>query len=363
MKVALVYDRVNKWGGAERVLLALHSLFPDAPLYTSVYNSETAGWADEIKVITSFLQNLPFAKKAHEFYPLLMPAAFESFNFDVYDLVISVTSEAAKGILTKPHTKHICYCLTPTRYLWSGYDEYFTNKALKLLSTPAVKYLREWDKVSSARPDAFISISQEVQSRVKKYYGRDSEVIHPPVSLFEGVDKVEKLESHADYYLVVSRLVPYKRVDLAIKACNKLKKKLIIIGTGSEEAYLRSIAGPTIQFIGYVSDDVLRQFYVSSKALLFPGLEDFGITMVEAQGLGVPVIAYGKGGASEIVIDQKTGILFQRQSIESLSEAIIRREQMNFHIHDLYEQAHLFSSTRFEKEMKKYIANYFANLR
>ncbi len=164
MKVALVYDRVNKWGGAERVLLVLHELFPDADLYTSVYNKERAKWAKIFSVVPSFLQEFPFAKDAHEFYPLLMPAAFESFNFDDYDLVISVTSEAAKGIITKPQTLHICYCLTPTRYLWSGYDEYFTSPLEKILSYPAISYLRKWDRVASSRPDVFVAISKEVSS-------------------------------------------------------------------------------------------------------------------------------------------------------------------------------------------------------
>jgi len=163
MKVALVYDRVNKWGGAERVLLALHELFPDAPLYTSVYNKDKTKWAKVFDIRTSFLQEFPFAKEAHELYPLLMPAAFESFNFDEFDLVISITSEAAKGIITKPHTRHICYCLTPTRYLWSGYKEYFQNGLSKILSLPAITYLRHWDRVASTRPDAYIAISHEVQ--------------------------------------------------------------------------------------------------------------------------------------------------------------------------------------------------------
>jgi len=360
MKVALVYDRVNKWGGAERVMLALHQLFPDAPLFTSVYNPETAGWADDIKVIPSFLQHAPFAKKAHELYPVLMPIAFESFSFDEFDLVISVTSEAAKGIITKPQTRHICYCLTPTRYLWSGYKEYFSQKFIKILSYPAVSYLRSWDKVSCTRPDAYIAISNEVKERIKKYYHSDSEIIHPPVSLFEGVSEVEKNKKEGEYYLVVSRLVPYKRVDLAIKACNKMRKKLIIIGKGSEEKYLRSIAGQTITFIGYVSDDVLRQYYVSAKALLFPGLEDFGITMVEALGFGIPVIAYNKGGAKDIIKNKRTGILFDRQSRESLSEAILLSEKIKFSSIELQKHAYTFSQEIFKRRMTEYIANVFA---
>src|SRR3989338_4440016 len=183
MKVALVYDRVNKWGGAERVLLALHKIFPDAPLYTSVYDNDKAPWAKVFKIKTSFLQNFPFASQNHEFYAPLMPLVFESFSFDEYDLVISVTSEAAKGILTKPQTKHICYCLTPTRYLWSGYEDYFKNPILRFISKQVVFYLRFWDKIASQRPDVLIAISKEVQKRIKKYYDRDSSIIYPPLML------------------------------------------------------------------------------------------------------------------------------------------------------------------------------------
>src|SRR5579883_623792 len=223
MKVALVYDRINKWGGAERVLLALHEIFPDAPLYTSVYNPELAPWAKDFTVKTSFLQNFPYASSHHEMLATLMPIAFESFSFDEYDLVISVTSEAAKGIITPPHTKHICICLTPTRYLWSGYDTYFSNSTFKLLTKPIVQYLRTWDKTVAQRPDAYIAISEEVQRRIKKYYERDSVVIYPPLSLTSHVAPFKKKRKHilrkkttGNYFLIVSRLVPYKRVDIAV---------------------------------------------------------------------------------------------------------------------------------------------------
>lgn len=185
MRVAIVYDRVNKWGGAERVLLTLHEMFPSAPLYTSVYNPNSAAWAKVFpKIYTSFLQNFPLAKSSHELYAVLMPLAFESFDFDKYDLVVSVTSEAAKGIITKPGTKHICYMLTPTRYLWSGYEVYFKNPILKFISKPVINYLRSWDKVAASRPDEIIAISTEVQKRIKKYYNRESKIIFPPATAF-----------------------------------------------------------------------------------------------------------------------------------------------------------------------------------
>jgi glycosyltransferase involved in cell wall biosynthesis len=271
VKVALVYDRLNKWGGAERVLLTLHKLFPLAPLYTSVYDRKKAPWADVFNVRTSFLQKLPFAMN-HELFAALMPLVFESFNFDEFDLVISVTSEAAKGIITKPQTKHICYCLTPTRYLWSGYDEYFKNPLLRLISKPAVWYLKFWDKIAAQRPDAFIAISKEIQLRIKKYYGRQSSLVYPPVtfdarkwnlevrtlklenrslihpqiSSVKGLASSFKPQASKDYFLIVSRLVPYKKIDLAIKTFNKLKLPLKIIGTGAEMKRLKAMAGPAI---------------------------------------------------------------------------------------------------------------------
>ena len=184
LKIAVVYDRVNKWGGAERVLLTLHEMFPDAPLYTSVYDERSAPWAKVFpKVYTSFLQKIPFAKSNHEYLGWLMPMVFEQFDFGEYDLVISVTSEAAKGIITRPGTMHICYLLTPTRYLWSGYEGYFKNPFLRFFSKPVINYLRAWDKIAAMRPDKIIAISTEVRRRIKKYYGRDSEIVFPPCKI------------------------------------------------------------------------------------------------------------------------------------------------------------------------------------
>jgi glycosyltransferase involved in cell wall biosynthesis len=359
MKVALVYDRVNKWGGAERVLLALHELFPEAPLYTSVHNVESSSWAKVFRIIPSFVQQLPYAKKAHEFYPLFMPGAFETFQFDEYDLVISVTSEAAKGIITKPQTIHICYCLTPTRYLWSGYQEYFTSKLSRIFAFPAISYLRKWEKVGASRPDAFIAISAEVKDRISKYYSRNSEVIHPPVSL---VSEKKRRVKREEYYLVVSRLVSYKRIDLAIRACNQLKRKLVIVGTGSQEKKLKSIAGPTITFVGSVTENQLKEYYAKCKAFLFPGREDFGITMVEAMSYGAPVIAYSQGGALDIIVADKTGVLFDEQNTESLVAAMRKFEKMSFLPAVLMEQAELFSKDIFHAKMLSYLQRYFAKL-
>lgn len=360
MKVALVYDRINKWGGAERVLLALHELFPDAPLFTSVHNKKKAKWIRDLSITPSFLQDFPFAKDAHELYPLLMPAAFEQFNLDDFDVVISVTSESAKGIITKPHTIHICYCLTPTRYLWSGYEEYFNKKIIRFLSYPATWYLRKWDKIASKRPDVFVAISEEVNRRIKTYYQLESEIIHPPVDLFLHRQQ-KKIVEKKNYFLVVSRLVSYKRIDIAIDSCNELKIPLKIVGVGSQYHALRKKAGPTIEFLGEVSDEKLRLLYEEAQALLFPGFEDFGIVMVEALGHGTPVIAYSKGGAKDIITHKKSGILFSEQTSRSLSQAIREFKKSNFKRSDLYKDAFRFKKGIFLKKILKLVNDRLQN--
>lgn len=354
MKIALVYDRVNKWGGAERVLLALHEMFPDAPLYTAVYDENKAPWAKVFpKIHTSFLQHVPFAKSNHELFGWLMPFVFESFNFDKYDLVISVTSEAAKGIITKPCTKHICYMLTPTRYLWSHYDLYFKNKFLRFVSKPFINHLKNWDKVAVQRPDEIIAISTEVKKRIKKYYKRDTEVIFPPV---KNLNKDNEFLNNRNYYLIVSRLVPYKRVDLAVKAFNKLKLPLIIVGTGSQSDSLRLMANNNIKFVGQVSEEELIKYYKGAKALIMPQEEDFGITAVEAQSFGIPVIAFKKGGVLDTVIEKKTGIFFLRQEVDSMVAAVAQfNERPEYYRPSLVENANRFSEKVFKQKLEEFI--------
>lgn len=364
MKVAIVYDRVNKWGGAERILLVLRKIFPYADLYTSVLNKDKAPWVKKFrKRRTSFLQNFPLSNY-HQLYATLMPIAFESFNFDSYDLVISVTSEAAKGIITKTKTKHICICLTPTRYLWSGYNHYFRNPLLRFISKPIISYLRNWDKIAAQRPDLYIAISQEVRKRIKKYYGRNSKVIYPPIdpafSSLASSYQFEKLgasEPEArSYFLVVSRLVPYKRVDIAIKACNKLKLPLKIVGTGSQEWFLKLISGPTIQFLDRVSDEKLIDLYRNCNASISPGIEDFGLSMAEAQSLGAPVIAFRKGGALEIVKEGKTGEFFNEQNPDSLIKVLEKWDNKRYNYNSCVENAEKFSFANFKQEFLKYIS-------
>ena len=357
MKVAIVYDRVNKWGGAERVLLAFHEIFPKAPLYTSVYDPTNASWAKVFpEVVTSFLQKIPFARSHHEFFAPLMPFVFESFDFSDFDLVISVTSEAAKGVKTGGKTLHICYCLTPTRYLWSGYNEYFKDGAFKSVTKPIVSYLRRWDKKAASRPDKIIAISSEVQKRIKKYYQRDSKIIFPPVEL----STKRFIDSKRKYYLVVSRLdYGYKKVDLAIRAFNKLKIPLVIVGTGREERKLKKMAKSNIFFAGKVSEEELHRLYSAARALIMPQEEDFGIVSIEAQSFGIPVIAYKKCGALDTIIPGKTGLLFDNQTIDSLEESVKLFEKKDNTIKsiDCINNAKRFSKGRFEKEFVDFVKN------
>lgn len=355
MKTAIVYDRVNKWGGAEKVLLALHDIFPDAPLFTSIFHSGKAQWANVFPdVKTSFLQKIPFVKDKHHLIPYLMPVAFESFDFNDYDLVISVTSEAAKGIITGPKTIHVCYCLTPTRYLWSGKDDYFGNKPFRLIASPAVRYLKSWDKIASRRPDKVIAISSAVKERIKKYYGIESEVIFPPVDVesFKPKKDIEK----KDYYLVVARLVPYKKTDLVVKTFNELSAPLVIVGKGSDEGRLKRMANKNITFKGFVSEKELVGYYQEARALIFPQEEDFGITAVEAQAAGTPVIAYKKGGALDTVTDGKTGVFFDNQKVNCVCEAVKRFDKMRFISKDLVKNAQRFEKNNFKKQFSDLIS-------
>lgn len=356
LRVALVYDRINKWGGAERILLLLHEMFPRAPIYTSVYDPQAASWANKLDIRTSFLESIPYARRHHEFFALLMPFAFESFDFSNFDLVISLSSEAAKGIITPPHTKHISICLTPTRYLWSEYDLYFKNEPFKYMTLPLVWYLRRWDKSAAKRPDLYIAISKTVQDRIKKYYGLDSKIIYPPLFLDKEIKKKSHLKNEG-YFLIVSRLsrfTPHKRIEIAIKAANKLQLKLKIVGDG-DLTYFKKLAGPTVEIIGKVSDQDLIKYYAGCSALVFPGVEDFGLVMVEAQAYGKPVIAYRKGGATEIIQEGKTGEFFNFPSVSSLVKTLKSFDTRKYNRTDCIANAQRFNKKRFMIQLENYI--------
>ncbi|MEK7533188.1 MAG: glycosyltransferase [Patescibacteria group bacterium] len=332
MNVALVYDRVNKWGGAERVLLALHKIWPTAPLFTAVYDKKRASWADVFRVHPSFLQRIPFAKYAHESLLGLTPIAFESFTFDEYDVVLSVTSAEAKNVITKPDTLHICYCLTPTRYLWSGFTQYMNQPGFGIWSWGAAiglrslaPVLRAWDIVAASRPDYYIAISHRVKKRIEMYYHREViDVIYPPVDTTRFQRRrAGRGTKKGSYFLTVSRLVSYKRLDVLIHAFNHLGLPLIIIGDGRQKRELSGIAQSNIQFIDrHLTDSELVRYYEGCRAFVYAADEDFGLAAAEAQAIGIPVIAYRQSGVAEIVKDHVSGILFEHQTADSLIQAV-----------------------------------------
>jgi glycosyltransferase involved in cell wall biosynthesis len=366
MKVALVYDRVNKWGGAERVLLALHEIYPNAPLYTAVYNRKETSWASVFpRVIPSFLQNFPFASKYHEAYPCLMPLAFESFNFDPFDVVISVTSEAAKGIITKPKTLHICYCLTPTRYLWSGYFHYKDSPRYGILN-PLVKpfiplvasELRIWDRIAAERPDFYLAISENVAQRINKYYRRKAVIIYPGVDLAKWQLTKKK---RGDYFLVVSRLISAKRIDLVIEAFNTLGWPLKIIGDGSEMSSLKRRAHSNIDFLGQnLTDAKLKVYYQNCRALIFPGEEDFGLVSLEAQACGTPVIGYRSGGILETIENGVTGELFYPQTKEVLIRLLKKINLQKYEPASCRKNAERFDKEKFIVKFKQFVEDKWA---
>jgi len=366
MKIAFVYDRVNKFGGAERVLLALHKIWPQAPLYTAVYNREKAEWADVFKVNTTFLNRFSFMSDKHEILALFTPVAFESLSFESYDIVLSIASADAKGISTSPKTLHVCYCLTPTRYLWSGFDVYRQEPGVGLFNGFArsmMNYffvpLRLWDYVAAQRPDYYIAISNHVAKRIRKYYNRYAQTLYPPVDT--SVFRPKKTPS-GNYFLVVSRLVPYKRIDYVIKAFNRIKKPLIIIGNGSDKSRLKSLAGKTITFIdGNLTDEKLAWYYRKSRALIFGGEEDFGLTSVEVQACGRPVIALATGGVSESIIPSQTGELYDIPTVDSLLAAVTRFEQKYYDSSKCTENARRFAKDTFQNGMKSTIEKLYKN--
>lgn len=360
MRVAFVYDRVNKMGGAERVLLALHELYPHAPLFTSVYDPKGAPWAYDFDVRTTFLNHIPFFRQHHEYIPWLMPFAFESLSFDGFDLVISITSAEAKGIITKPETRHICYCLTPTRYLWSGYETYLNqtkNTVTGYFLFQLAPALRKWDLIAKERPDRYIAISKHVANRISKYYAKQADcVIYPPVDtdfFHPGDGKRQK----GKYYLVVSRLVSYKRIDIIVETCSRMQLPLVVIGSGVELPTLKKIAGTTVRFItNNLTDSELLDYYQNCRAFIFSADEEFGIAAAEAQATGKPIVAFGTGGSAEIVEDGITGILYQQQSGKALEEALKTCESVEWNEQRIRKNALRFSKKRFKEEFMRYIS-------
>jgi glycosyltransferase involved in cell wall biosynthesis len=362
-RIALVHDWLTGMRGGERCLEVFCELFPQADLYTLLHmQGSVSARIEKMPIKTSFIQNLPFSKRGYRKYLPLFPMAIESFNLKEYDFILSCSHCVAKGIIPPPNALHVSYMLTPMRYAWDMYEDYFGKSRNRLIPL-FIHYLRMWDVTSSQRIDNFLCISKHVQDRITKYYRRDAEILHPPVetSRFRLGNKKE------DFFLIVSSLVTYKRIDLAIEAFNRLGYPLSIIGSGPEEKRLRKLAKANVKFMGWQQDRVVAENYSRCRALVFPGEEDFGIVPLEAMGSGKPVIAYARGGILETVIsyDQPhesakapTGIFFQEQNVDSLIDIVKRFERIEkeFDPSAIRRHAAQWDRAIFKEKIKKSIA-------
>lgn len=358
MRVALIHYWLVNWRGGEKVLSALAELFPTADIFTHVYAPGVL--PPELcqhRITTTFIGRLPRATRWYKGYLPLMPMALENLDLREYDLVISSESGPAKNVITRPDAVHVCYCHSPMRYLWDMAPEYRAGMSLpaRILSTPVAHYLRLADVASAQRVDAFAANSAFVAKRIRKYYRREAQVIHPPV----GTDFFTPgKEARKNYYLVAGQLVGYKRVDLAVTACTDLNLPLVVAGEGPEEAKLKRMSGPSVRFTGRVSDEDLRELMRSCRALIFPGVEDFGLIPVEAMACGTPVVAIEAGGALETVLPGRTGIFFKEQSVESLKDALVllEREGYGFDQSTLRLHAESFDRNAFFQNMAAFLS-------
>lgn len=360
MKVAIVCDWLTNVGGAEKVLLEIHRLYPNAPIYTSKYSPRKIPWFKDADIRTGWLKIFPVFLR--RFLGPLRQRWFSRLDLTKYDLVISVTGAEAKAVSRlKSGAKHISYCHAPTQYYWQLYDTYMKNPGFGLLN-PLVRFffkflvkpLREADYESAQRVDEFITISDYAKELIKKYYEREATVIHPPVEV-ESFHYESK--TFQDYYIVTSRQVNWKRLDLAVRACMALKRELLVVGEGAEHKHLVKIAQNSnfVKFIPLVGREKLAELLGNAKGYIFPSLEPFGIAPVEALSAGCPVIAFGKGGALDYIKDDKNGVLFEKQTVGSLKEAILKFEKINFDRKKVSKTAKKFSVDRFDQEMKEFI--------
>jgi glycosyltransferase involved in cell wall biosynthesis len=354
-KIALIHDWLNGMRGGEKVLEVITDIFPDSDIFTLLLDENKI--SQKIlshKITTSFIQRLPFWRSKYRSYLPFFTRAIERFDLSEYDLVISISHCVAKGAIPAKNAMHICYCLSPVRYVWQFYDQYFGRNPLKrLVLKPFLNKIRRWDYESCSRVNQFVAISKTVAERIKKFYGREADIIYPPVdtAYFTPAEK----PSREDYFLVVSALVPYKRIDLAVGAFNKLGLPLRIVGNGPELKKLKRMASDNIVFEGWLSDDEVRERYRSCRALIFPGEEDFGLTPIEANACGAPVIAFRKGGVVESVVDGVTGIFFDEQTEDSLIEAVKKFEISKFDINACRAQSLKFDTEVFKEKFSDYI--------
>lgn len=358
MKIALVHDHLVQDGGAEQVLKALCELYAQAPVFTIVADKKsTHKFFNDKKIIPSFLQRFPLGIKRYQWWLFIMPAAIESHNLMDYDLVISSASSFAKGVITNSSAKHVCYCHTPTRYLWNDSHNYLkelkVNWLIKRVLPLTLHKLRVWDRLAADRVDYFIANSQTVKDRIKKYYNRDSQVIYPPVE----IDKFHISDKPKKYFLAGGRLVPYKRFDLVVKAFSRLGMPAKIFGIGPEARRLKKIAKPNVEFLGRVSDERKAELYADCLAYINPQEEDFGITAIEAMASGRPVIAYSKGGATETIIGGKTGEFFSEQIWEELADIVLRFREDKYDPQFIRRHSEQFSAENFKRNFANFISH------
>ena len=387
MRIALVHDYLIRFGGAERVFLNLYKIFPKSEIFTILYDEKKMGkYFPDAKIHTSFLQKFPFSLKRHRLLAPLMPTAIETLDLRNFDLIISSSSSFAKGLVIRPNAIHICYCHNPARFLWDYASQYDGGPAFfkKLL----FHYLRIWDRSAANRVDYFIANSKTTAARIKKFYNRDAKVIYPAVSQVEishskissrfspeGSQHAQKFQNTRfetsnlialnSYFLIVSQLTPYKRIDLAIDVFNKLELPLVIIGQGRDRKRLQKMAKKNIKFLGWQSNKTVRKYFQNCTAFIFPGEDDFGIAPVEAMLFGKPVLAYRKGGVTETVLEGITGEFFDDSATESLADGV-RRINMNINNYSplvIKKTAEKFSQEKFEKSIKEFVIEVVENNR
>jgi glycosyltransferase involved in cell wall biosynthesis len=360
MPTALIHDWLNQIGGAEDVLETLVAMFPGVPIYTSIY------WPEKMPpryrrwpIRTSLMDRLPGIHRHHQPYLPLYPLAFERFNLSGYDLILSNKSGFCHGVRKPRGALHICYCLAPTRYVWN-FADYAEREGLgtlpRRLLQPLVAWLQRWDKAAAQRVDHFIAISSEIQRRIAQFYERDSVIIYPPVATERFASHEAAVEASSSYFLSLGRLIPYKRVDLAVQACTAAHLPLRVGGDGRDRSRLEALAGPSVKFLGRVPEADLPTLMANCRAFIFPGLEDFGITPVQALAAGRPVIAYAGGGALDIVQDGVNGVLFHEQTVEALQAAMERFQSVRFDPQAIRRSAEKFDVAVFQHKLQAFIA-------
>lgn len=354
--IALAHDWITGMRGGEKVLEVFCELFPAAPIHTLIAFPEKASETIRMHEIrTSFLQRMPFIESRYRSYLPLYPFAIERFDMSGFDLILSSSHAVAKGIRPRPGALHISYVHTPMRYVWDMFDQYFSTAQVGKLKRPLISMiasrLRRWDVRTCNRVHAFIANSEHVRKRIQRHYDRDAVVIYPPVD----ISRFTVSESSKDFYLIVSALVPYKKVELAVEAFNRLNLPLRIIGEGPERRKLESLAGASITFEGWREDGEIARAYTECKALLFPGEEDFGIVPVEAMSCGKPVIAFGRGGATETVIPNLSGLHFEEQTVESLTNAVLAFQQQRFDPLQIRKHAERFDKQGFRERIREFV--------